>query len=34
MKNPISVDKYNPNEGRYSAGYIKGVQYAYGVTVN
>jgi len=34
LRNPISVDKYNPNDGRYSSGYIRGVQYAYGATVN
>ena len=34
LRNPISVDKYDPNDGRYSSGFVKGVQYAYGAVVN
>jgi len=34
LRNPIAIDKYNPNSGRYSNGFIAGVSYPYGAYVN
>lgn len=34
LRNPITIDKFNPNSGRYSNGFITGVTYPYGAYVN